>query len=99
MFSLFINLIFTILKLLSNLLLSPIFALVGALIPDFSTFTSSISNFLASGIQYFAFVCKLFMIPQVCITSTVSLALTYLTIRISITTYLFLVRCWKTFKP
>lgn len=99
MFSLFINLIFSILKILSNLLLSPIFSLVGSLIPDFSNFTSSISGFLSSGIQYFAFILKLFMIPQVCITATVSLALTYLTIRISITTYLFLLRCWKTFKP
>lgn len=99
MLSILVNFIFKILAAISNIILTPIFSIIGSLIPGFSDFSASITSFLTSAIQYFSFILKLFMIPQICITTTVSLALTYITIRLSITTYLFLVRCWKTLKP
>lgn len=99
MLSILINFIFTILSKISDLILTPVFSVIGALIPGFAEFSTSMAEFLSNGISYFSFVCKLFMIPQVCLTATVSLALTYITIRLAITTYLFLVRTWKTLKP
>ena len=99
MLSIFINFIFTILAKISDIILSPFFAVFSALIPSFSEFSSSIASFLTSAISYFSFILKLFMIPQICITAVVTLALSYVSIRTAVATYSFLVRSWKTLKP
>ena len=98
MLSILINFVFTILTSLSNLILTPLMTAVSALIPGFSDFSSAIGSWLSSGISYFSFVLKLFCIPQICITSVVTLAIAFVSIKLIIQTYLLITRIWKTFK-
>ena len=99
MLSILINFIFTILAKISDIILAPFFAVFSTFIPSFDEFTQGISIFLTSAISYFSFILKLFMIPQICITSVVTLALAYVSMRAVLATYSFLVRTWKTLKP
>lgn len=99
MLNILINFIFTILTTISNIILTPLFLVLNALIPSFSEFTGAMSGFLNNAFQYFMFIFKLFMIPQICITSIVTLALSYVTIMTTIKTYNFIVSTWKALKP
>lgn len=99
MLSILINFIFTILTSISNIILTPLFMVLNTLIPSFSDFTSGMTEFLNNAFQYFMFIFKLFMIPQICITSIVTLALSYVTVITTIKTYNFIVSTWKTLKP
>ena len=99
MLSILINFIFTILTAISNIILTPLFALISVLIPSFIDFTGAMSQFLNNAFEYFMFIFKLFMIPQICITSIITLAFGYVTTVTIIKTYNFIVSTWKTLKP
>lgn len=66
-------LFFGILNFIAQLFLNPIFSTVSTIIPEISSFFSSILAFVGYGLQFTSFFVKLLMIPQGLLVTVVGL--------------------------
>lgn len=98
-FEMLVNLIFTIVSKIGDLILSPIVAGLSVLIPNFSLFMIYIIQWINYGMTYLLFFIKLLMIPYNCISIVVTVALASLSIMVIVRTYSLLVRIYNYFKP
>ena len=99
MFNMLVNLIFTIVAKIADLILSPLILAISSFIPGFGNFLTSILNFLGYGLTYFVFILKLFMIPKECVQIVITIAFASLSIVAGIRTYSLIVKIYNYFKP
>lgn len=99
-----LNLVFYIIELIANIILTPIINLFNSVFPDLSGYMSNITNFLNSYVfPYMKFVKNAFMnitgFPQ----AMFNLLIGYLIIKIglytAIKTYTLIKKIWEMFKP
>lgn len=99
MFNTLMNLIFTLIAKIGDLILSPLIAAVSLVIPSFSDFVSYIVQFINYGFTYMTFFFKLLMIPKECIEILITIAFASLTIMTAVRTYTLIVKIYNYFKP
>ena len=99
MFSMLMNLIFTLIAKVGDLVMSPLIAGISLLIPSFSSFITYILQFINYGFTYLVFFFKLLMIPKECVEIVVTVALASLTIMTLVRTYTLIVKIYNYFKP
>lgn len=90
--------LFNLIAKLGDLILSPLIAVVSALIPNFTTFYSSIVYWLGQGFQYIGWAFKLICIPKECMLLVYTTAFTYMAIVLGIRVYILIVRIYNKFK-
>ena len=93
------NLIFTLIAKVGDLVMSPLIAGISLLIPSFSSFITYILQFINYGFTYLVFFFKLLMIPKECVEIVVTVALASLTIMTLVRTYTLIVKIYNYFKP
>lgn len=99
MFNMLMNLIFTLIGKIGDLVLSPLISAISVLIPGFSTFVGYIVQYINYGFTYIMFFFKLAMIPKVCIEIVVTIATATLAIMTAVRTYTLIVKIYNYFKP
>lgn len=99
MFNMLMNLIFTLIAKIGDLILSPLVAGISLLIPSFSDFYSYIIQFINYGFTYMVFFFKLLMIPKACIEIVITVAFACLSIVTIVRTYTLIVKVYNYFKP
>lgn len=99
MFNMLMNLIFTLIAKIGDLVMSPLVAGISVIIPSFSNFVSYILQFINYGFTYLTFFLKLLMIPKECVEIVVTVALASLTIMTLVRTYTLIVKIYNYFKP
>lgn len=90
--------LFSLIAKLGDLILSPLISVVSALIPDFSTFYTSIISWIGQGFRYIGWAYKLLCIPRSCMTLVYTTALAYMGIVLGIRTYILIVKIYNKFK-
>lgn len=99
-----LNLVFYIIELIANIILTPIINLFNSVFPDLSGYMGNITNFLNAYIfPYMKFIKNAFMnitgFPQ----TMFNLLIGYLIIKIglyaSVKTYILIKKLWEMFKP
>lgn len=90
--------LFSLVAKLGDLILSPIISVVSALIPDFSTFYTSIVNWLGQGFQYIGWAYKLLCIPKACMTLVYTVSTISLSIVLGVRVYSLILRIYNKFK-
>lgn len=93
-----INGIFGLILLIANAITTPIFLLVSAIIPDFTTIFSSISAFIIQSLQYIPFIIDFFMIPRFAIILFFDFIVLYTTFQIGYRTILVIYNAYTKFK-
>lgn len=99
MFNMLMNLIFTLIAKIGDIILAPLVAGLSVLIPSFSDFYSYIIEFINYGFTYLVFFFKLLMIPKACIEIVVTVGLAALSIMTIVRTYTLIVKVYNYFKP
>ena len=99
MFSMLMNLIFTLIAKIGDIILAPLVAGLSVLIPSFSDFYSYIIEFINYGFTYLVFFFKLLMIPKACVEIVVTVGLAALSIMTVVRTYTLIVKVYNYFKP
>lgn len=99
MFNMLMNLIFTLIGKIGDIVMAPLVAGISALIPSFTDFLSSIIQFINYGFTYIVFFFKLAMIPKACVEIVVTVALASLSIMTIVRTYTLIVKIYNYFKP
>lgn len=99
MLQVIVNAIFKVIAFIGGVVMSPIVAIVNALIPDFSTFISGILNFVAQGLTYVPFILRLFMIPNYCLAIVYLYFTAYVTFKIGFASYKLILKLYNKFKP
>lgn len=99
MFNTLINLIFTLVAKIGDLVLSPLVSALSVLIPGFSNFYTYIIQFINYGFTYLTFFFKLLMIPKFCIYAIVTIATASLSIITIVRTYTLISKIYNHFKP
>ena len=90
--------LFSFVAKLGDLILSPIISVVSALIPDFSTFYTSIVNWLGQGFQYIGWAYKLLCIPKACMTLVYTVATVSFSIVLGVRVYILIIKIYNKFK-
>ncbi len=98
MFNMLMNFVFTLVGKLGDIILSPLIAGISVLIPDFSSFVSSILQFINYGFTYITFFFKLLMIPGECLQVLVTVATASLAIITIVRSYTLIVKIYNYFK-
>lgn len=93
------NLVFTLISKVGDLVLAPLISGISVLIPGFSTFVSYIVQMINYGFTYLVFFMKLLMIPKPCIEIVVTIAFATLSIMTIVRTYTLIVKIYNYFKP
>lgn len=99
MFNMLMNLVFTLISKVGDLVLSPLISGISVLIPGFSDFISYIIQMINYGFTYLVFFCKLLLIPKACIEIVVTIAFATLSIMTIVRTYTLIVKIYNYFKP
>lgn len=99
MLQVIVNAIFKVLTFLAGIVLTPIVALIGAFIPDFSSYVSGILTFFTSVCEYVPFVVRLLMIPPEFLSAVVIFFTSYVTFKLGYNAYQVILQIWKAFKP
>ncbi len=99
MFQLLVNLIFTIIGAIGNIILSPFVLFAQVFIPSFNDFISGVFGFLGQMLTYVGFVCQLLMIPQACVGAVIALAFSYISLKVGVMTYKVIMLIYDKFKP
>lgn len=99
MFNTLVNLIFTLIAKIGDLILAPLISAITVLIPSFSDFIAYIIQFINYGFTYMTFFFKLLMIPKICIEIVVTIAFASLSIMTVVRTYTLIVKIYNYFKP
>lgn len=94
-----LNLVFTIVGKIGDMILSPLISAITVLIPSFDDFINYIIQFINYGFTYIAFFIKLLMIPKECIQILVTVALATLTITLTVRSFSLIVKIYNYFKP
>lgn len=104
MLQVLVNFIFYIIKTISNLIFTPILALLTAFFPDIGDLIASAQNFLTTYIfDVLRFIKSAFMhttgFPQTLFTFIASYILLKIGLHVGMTTYRFILKMWERFKP
>lgn len=99
MFSMLMNLIFTLIAKIGDIILAPLVAGLSILIPSFSDFYSYIIQFINYGFTYLVFFFKLLMVPKACIEIVITVGLAAISIMAVVRTYTLIVKVYNYFKP
>ena len=99
MFEMLMNLIFTLIGKIGDLVLSPLIAAISVLIPNFDNFVSYIIQFIDYGFTYITFFFKLLMIPLPCVQMIVTVATATFAIITTVRTFSLIVKVYNYFKP
>lgn len=99
MFNTLMNLIFTLIAKIGDIILAPLIAGISVLIPSFSSFLNYIVQFINYGFTYITFFFKLLMIPKPCVELVVTIAFASLSIMTIVRTYTLIVKVYNYFKP
>lgn len=98
MVSALVNMLFSLIAKLGDIIISPLVLGLSALIPNFSTFYSSIVTYLGYGFQYLGFFIRALCIPSACITLVYTIAAATLSIAIFSRAYTLIIRIYNKFK-
>lgn len=98
MVSALVNMIFSLIAKLGDIIISPLVVGLSALIPNFSSFYNSILTYLGYGFQYLGFFIRALCIPAPCITLVYTIAAATLSLTIFARTYTLLIKIYNKFK-
>lgn len=93
------NLIFKVLNFVASLFISPINALVTALVPSFPNYMLQIRLFFNTAFQFIGFVVNLLMIPKGLIVGVMAFGLTIFTFNLSLRVIGLGMAIYHYFKP
>lgn len=99
-----VNLIFYIISLIANIILSPIMAFLETIFPDISTYAGYITDWFNNyALRYIAFGKSLFMnatgFPQFLFDAIIAYLLIKISLHVFMKTWKFTMKMWRLFKP
>lgn len=98
MVSALVNMIFSLIAKLGDIIISPLVSGLSALIPNFTTFYNSIVTYLGYGFQYLGFFLRALCIPTPCVTLVYTIAVATLSIVVLTRSYTLIIKIYNKFK-
>lgn len=91
--------LFGLIAKLGDIIISPLVSAISILIPDFTSFYSSILSFINYGFNYIGWIYKALCIPKSCMSIVYTVAIVSLSLTVLTRTYRLIVKIYNTFKP
>lgn len=98
MFEMLLNLIFTVITRVADLVLAPIMAVLTQFIPDLTTYLNGIMSFITYALSYIKFGFAFFRLPSYAPSLMLLLFTTNLAIITGVRTYTLIVKIYNKFK-